>query len=246
MLLWTAFLLGLVGSFHCATMCGPLLLALPMSGTTRNSWMVGRLLYNLGRIATYGLLGAIFGLVGHTLALAGLQSWVSLSAGAAILIGLALSFRFAIQAPAFRGVSWLKSAFGRLLQRRTFPSLFLLGAINGLLPCGLVYAACAGAIASGHFFDAVAYMVAFGAGTLPMMLGLTMAGRKLQLAVGSKFQRLIPVSLALTAVLLLCRGLSLGIPYLSPNSSGGIIKCSACRQMQHRDPQAPVHRLEKP
>jgi sulfite exporter TauE/SafE len=134
----------------------------------------------------------------------------------------------ALKTPAFKAVGWLKSAFARLLQRRSFASLLLLGGINGLLPCGLVYAACAGAIASGGFLSGVVYMAAFGFGTLPMMLGLSLAGRKLQIAIGPKLQRLVPASLAVMGVLLLCRGLSLGIPYLSPDLSGGEVKCSAC------------------
>ena len=158
MLLWTAFLLRLVGSLHCAGMCGPLVLALPMTGGSGASGPWGRVVYHIGRISTYALLGAVFGLLGETLGLAGLQRWVSLGAGAAILIGLVASSRLALKAPAFQAVGCLKSAFSSLLHRRTFASLLLLGGINGLLPCGLVYAACAGAIASGGFFSAVEYM----------------------------------------------------------------------------------------
>src|ERR1700675_4874711 len=94
--LWTAFLLGLVGSLHCAGMCGPLVLALPGTGNTSRSYILGRLAYNVGRLGVYGLLGAIFGLLGGTFALAGLQRWISLVAGAAILIGLLVSYRYAV------------------------------------------------------------------------------------------------------------------------------------------------------
>ena len=242
MLLWTGFLLGLVGSFHCAAMCGPLVLAvhsLPVaSGAARHSWAVRRILYNFGRMTTYALLGALSGSIGHTLNLAGLQRWLSLSAGATILVVLVLSSPIAVQTPAYRVVAWLKSAFAYLLRHRTLASVFLLGGINGLLPCGLVYAACAAAIASGEIAGGVEYMLAFGAGTLPMMLGLSIAGRKLQFAVGARFQSLASAALILTAALLVCRGLSLGIPYLSPRISGGAIQCSECRDvgrgLQHR------------
>ena len=239
MFLWTGFLLGFVGSFHCAAMCGPLVIAVnslpgPGSVITRHSWMLRRLLYNFGRIATYALLGAISGLIGHTLNIAGLQQWLSLAAGTAILVALVLSSRFAVQVPAFRSVAWLKSAFARLLRHRSPASVFLLGGINGLLPCGLVYTACAGAIASGEFIKSVEYMLAFGLGTLPMMFGLSMAGRKLQVGVGLQFQRLALVSLLLMAALLLCRGLSLGVPYLSPKISEGTVKCPACAKTDNR------------
>src|ERR1700752_4598394 len=73
MALWTAFLLGLFGSLHCAGMCGPLALALPGYPNTGLRFLLNRLAYNLGRISTYALLGGLFGLAGRGLALAGLQ-----------------------------------------------------------------------------------------------------------------------------------------------------------------------------
>ena len=76
--LWTAFLLGLVGSLHCAGMCGPLALAMPATGGTQASFVLGRAAYNFGRIFTYCSLGALFGLAGRTLALAGL--WLDFAA----------------------------------------------------------------------------------------------------------------------------------------------------------------------
>jgi sulfite exporter TauE/SafE len=108
----------------------------------------------------------------------------------------------------------LKTAFGSLLQRRTIAAPFALGAINGLLPCGLVYVAAAGAAATAHPFDGALHMAAFGAGTLPMMLGLAFAGARLRFAL--PLRQLIPISVTTVAVLLVLRGLGLGIPYLSP------------------------------
>ena len=71
-LVWTALVLGLVGSLHCAGMCGPLALALPVVGASRVSFTAGRLLYNAGRISTYAGFGVVFGLLGRSLALAAL------------------------------------------------------------------------------------------------------------------------------------------------------------------------------
>ncbi len=218
--LWTAFLLGFVGSAHCAGMCGPLALALPATGNTRLTFLAGRLLYNLGRVLTYAALGAVFGLVGHSLVWAGFQRWLSIAAGAAILIGLIVSTRFTLGLPAITTVTWLKSTLSGLLSRRSLGSVFALGLLNGLLPCGLVYAACAGATATGNLLDGAAAMVAFGLGTVPMMLGFSLAGPRLHTVLRFKLQRLIPVSLALVGVLLVLRGLALGIPYLSPASTG--------------------------
>ncbi len=226
--LWTGFLLGLVGSLHCAGMCGPLMLALPATGNSRTSFLWGRVAYQFGRVLTYGLLGAGFGLLGETLALAGFQRWVSLGAGIAIISSLLVSSRFTLQMPIARAVAGLKSGVGRLLRRRTFASAFWLGVLNGLLPCGLVYAAGAGAIAAGGFFLGVEYMCAFGLGTVPMMLGLGLAGPGLQRIVRFRLQPLLPAGLAVVGALLILRGLSLGIPYLSPDLSGTTTASHRC------------------
>ena len=223
MILLTAIVLGLVGSLHCAGMCGPLALALPMTGNSRATFVLGRVAYNLGRIVTYCLLGAAFGLVGQTLAFAGFQRWVSIAAGSAILVGLFVSSRSTVSLPVARGVAWIKSGLGALLRRRSVASVFSLGALNGLLPCGLVYAACAGAVATGGLLSGVEYMAAFGFGTVPMMLGIGLVGQKLQFTLRFKLQRLIHACLTLVAVLLILRGLSLGIPYLSPDLAAGAV-----------------------
>lgn len=220
MILWTAFLLGLVGSTHCAGMCGPLVMALPSAGIDRSRLLVRRLAYNGGRIATYAVIGSAFGLLGQSFAMAGLQRWVSIAAGAAILSGLLTSSRFVLSGPIQQLVTSVKSRLGRLLLRPGFGARFGLGLLNGLLPCGLVYAAAAGATATGSMVDGISYMLAFGLGTVPMMLALGVAGGRLQPALRFKLQRLMPVGLAAVATLLIIRGLALGIPYLSPDLGG--------------------------
>lgn len=216
MLLWTAFLLGLVGSTHCAGMCGPLVLALPTAGIERRRLFAGRVAYNGGRLLTYAVIGLAFGLLGESFALAGLQRWISIAAGAAILSGLLTSSNLALNGPTQKLVTSLKGRLGRLLVRRGFVPQFGLGLLNGLLPCGLVYAAAAGATATSSAVDGTSYMLAFGLGTVPMMLALGLAGQHIPLGLRFKLQRLVPVSLAIVGILLILRGLSLGIPYLSP------------------------------
>lgn len=226
--LWPAFLLGFLGSAHCAAMCGPLALALPATGHTRAAFVAGRAAYNLGRIVTYGLLGALFGLLGRGFAVAGLQRWLSLGVGAAILISLLATKNFGLAAAPAKAIGWLKSGLGKLFRQRTVGSLFAIGVLNGLLPCGLVYWACAAATTTGTVAAGVGYMMAFGLGTVPMMLGLALAGQKLQIALRFKMQKLIPYSLALVGALLLLRGLGLGIPYISPAISADPQAASCC------------------
>ncbi len=215
-LIWTAFILGLVGSLHCAVMCGPLVLAVAGAGGARLPFAASKLIYNTGRIATYGAIGLLFGAVGKTFALVGVQRWLSLLAGIAILAGLLLSTRFALNTPVTRLVVKLKSAFSTLLQQRTLASQFLLGSLNGLLPCGLVYIAAAGAATTLTPLNGALHMVAFGAGTLPMMLGLGVASSRLR-PITLRFRKLIPICVMLVAMLLLLRGMALGVPYLSPS-----------------------------
>lgn len=215
--IWSTFLLGLVGSLHCVGMCGPLALALPVTGKSFKSFLAGRLVYNFGRITTYAMLGAIFGLIGKSFALAGFQRWISIAAGSVILIALFSSSRLAVGRPILHTIASLKSGFSKLLQRRTLGSLGLLGLLNGLLPCGLVYAACAVSASSGGFISGIQSMLLFGLGTTPVMLGAGLAGKKFQFAFAFKAPKLVPATLALVAGLLIVRGLSLGIPYLSPD-----------------------------
>ncbi len=174
--------------FDKTAMCGPLVLAVAKARGAGTGGGASRFVYQAGRISTYVAIGVLLGGVGKTLALAGLQQWLSIIAGVALLLGLLLSTRLA--AP------------------------FALGTINGLLPCGLVYVAAAGAAATAQPFDGALHMAAFGAGTLPMMLGLAFAGTRLRFAL--PVRQLIPISVATVAVLLVLRGLGLGIPYLSP------------------------------
>src|SRR5262245_33676687 len=141
---WTAFILGLVGSLHCAGMCGPLALALPSPSHGTPGFIAGRLAYNFGRLITYSLLGMVFGVAGHALWLAGVQRWTSIILGLVLLAGLIMSRRVALALPFARLVERLKLPMSTLLRRRSLPALTLLGLLNGLLPCGLVYVACAG------------------------------------------------------------------------------------------------------
>ncbi|MBL9127553.1 MAG: sulfite exporter TauE/SafE family protein [Verrucomicrobiales bacterium] len=217
MYLGTALLLGLVGGLHCAGMCGPLMLAMPVAGNTRGRFVAGRLAYQAGRIAVYAVLGALVGSVGRTLALAGVQRWVSLLLGILLLATLVLSPR-ALALPAITlGVARLRSTMAGFLQRRTVASLAVLGGLNGLLPCGLVYAACAAAAATGDIATGAATMAVFGLGTTPMMLGISLTGRLVPADIRIRLRHLAPVTMGLMGTLLVLRGLSLGIPFLSPD-----------------------------
>src|SRR5208283_2294394 len=103
-----AFALGLLGSLHCAAMCGPLMLALPVSPGGAARFVAGRIVYQLGRVMTYALLGVFAGLIGKSLFLAGLQRWLSIALGVAILTGFLVSKKVSVAVPVVRLVAKLK------------------------------------------------------------------------------------------------------------------------------------------
>ena len=222
---WTAFLLGFVGSLHCAGMCGPLALALPVADKSSSGFLFSRIAYIAGRVVTYCALGVVFGLAGRTLVLAGLQRWASITLGVALLTGLFTSRRLALWRPVTALVEQLKFRMSALLRRRSLLSLAALGVFNGLLPCGLVYVACAGATVTGGVLPGATYMAAFGAGTAPMMFAISLSGRLVPVSLRLQLRKAIPVSVFVLAVLLILRGMSLGIPYVSPELSAGGVSC---------------------
>ncbi len=222
---WTPLMLGLVGSLHCAGMCGPLALAVPSGGYSGLRFLASRTVYNLGRLVTYCALGLVFGVVGKALWLAGLQRWVSVGLGIALLVGVFTSRRLAIWTPVIALVQGLKRGMGTLLRRPSMLGLICLGLLNGFLPCGLVYAACLGATSTSGVFAGAQYMAIFGLGTLPMMLTIGLSGKLVPAPVRLKLSRAIPVSVCVLGVLLIVRGMSLGIPFLSPDLAAGGASC---------------------
>lgn len=216
-----AFALGLLGSLHCAAMCGPLMLAVPVPPGGPIRFLLGRLMYHAGRVITYALLGVAGGLIGRSVLLIGAQRWLTIGLGLAILLGFFLSRKIAIATPVVRLIGKLKAVMGNQIRQRSFRALTLLGLLNGLLPCGLVYVALAGAVSRGSVMSAVIYMGAFGLGTWPTMLGMSLSGKVLPANFRWHMRRAIPVGVCLLAGLLILRGLALGIPYLSPDLAAG-------------------------
>lgn len=213
-MLYTAFTFGLLGSLHCVGMCGPLALALPF-GQERGG--TGKLLlYNFGRIITYSLLGAMMGFLGQGIFLVGLQSWFTfILGGLLVVMGLfSIQVEFNIwNTPILSGFYLqFKAAFAKMVKRTGLPAIFSLGMLNGLLPCGLVYLALAGAMAIGDWMSGTAYMFAFGTGTLPLLLAFTVLGHK----TGQRWQRYLrrayPFIIAAMGLFLIWRAVQFQLP----------------------------------
>ena len=231
--LWTAFVIGLLGSFHCIGMCGPIVLALPPGEHGNVAFILGRLLYNAGRVLTYAILGAVFGLLGTGISVAGLQQWASISLGVVILLAVLLPSKskqvFIDKLQFSLLTSRLKIYFGKLFKKSSQGSLFLIGIVNGFLPCGFVYIGIAGAIATGSLLNGILYMALFGAGTIPIMFGVSLAGNFISLKLRQNISRFIPVLASILAIIFILRGLNLGIPYLSPK----LVKSNTEQNMHH-------------
>jgi sulfite exporter TauE/SafE len=218
----TAFTIGLVGSLHCLGMCGPIAIGIPLH---KKNWALktaGGLLYNMGRIITYGVLGAIFGLLGRGIQLAGLQQWASIGIGIAMIVSVLFPvvFREKIKFDKlFTGyASRLIGSFKNLFTKSSLSSLFTIGLLNGLLPCGLVYMAIAGALNTNDMLMGIAFMIMFGIGTTPALLVLSLAGNVVSARFRAKASKVIPVFIVVLGILFILRGMNLGIPYISPKS----------------------------
>ncbi len=212
---WTAFFLGLAGSLHCVAMCGPLMLALPMSRAARWEAAARVLIYQLGRIGTYGALGVLFGLLGKGVALAGFQQALSILAGSLLLVAAFFAVeweRAALSMPGIRALTqWVQRRIATILRRHPGGASLAVGMLNGLLPCGLVYAAVAGAISMTSGWGGSVFMVLFGLGTLPLLFVLMISGQRLGGVWRTRLRVVQPALLVVAGMLLLSRGLHLDL-----------------------------------
>lgn len=219
-MLYSAFIFGLLGSFHCVGMCGPIALLLPVSRDNQVKKFFEILLYHLGRILAYSIIGLIFGLLGHSLNLFGFQQYLSIAAGVLMIAVVFLPsnkfVRGSFSGPVTKAIGRIKSSLGAALKKRTPDTFFTIGFLNGFLPCGLVYMAVFGAVAAGSLFEGSLYMMLFGAGTVPLMTAAVYSRSLLNDIPRQKVRRLVPVFVGIVGVLFILRGLGLGIPYISP------------------------------
>ena len=223
--------MGAMGSLHCIGMCGPLALSLPVTRLTSSGKMFATLLYNLGRTTTYAVLGALFGLLGLTFGLVGLQQSLSIAIGVVILVvllwpknKLILNSNSKMQLFFTR----VRNKLGQLLKNEKYQSVFLIGVLNGLLPCGLLYMALAAGVATASISKSVLFMIFFGLGTLPLMWTFSFFGSFINFRSRQQLRKLIPVMFFCMACLLILRGLGLGIPFVSPaihNDKAAAIGC---------------------
>ncbi len=206
----SALTLGFLGSFHCAGMCGPIAVMLPKKSGTQSGIFFGRLLYNSGRVFTYVLIGILFGVIGLSIAMKGFQSELSVATGVIIIVTVILTSgqkgKMKIYNTTASYTLPLKLRLKKLFAKQSYISLFFIGALNGLLPCGFVYLAAAGSASTGSVSGAMLYMLLFGLGTFPMMMMISLAANYVGLRFKKIFSKVSPFIAIALALLLIQRG----------------------------------------
>lgn len=216
----SAIAFGFLGSFHCVGMCGPIALSLPVQHLNGGARAAGIGLYNVGRIVMYAMIGVLFGVIGLSFHYFNWQQYLSITLGAALLvifiIRIAPQKNIRKSATFSKWNQWVIKLLAPLMQNPKKRNLLLIGMLNGLLPCGLIYLALAGAMATGNIFYSGLFMAGFGAGTLPAMVISSYAAGWITLPIRNRIKKALPFMLALMGVLLILRGMNLEIPYISP------------------------------
>ena len=226
-MLLSALVLGLMGSLHCIGMCGPIAFMLPVDHKQPVKKAVQVVTYHLGRLLAYGVIGLLFGFIGKGLYLFGIQQKLSIVIGAVMIILVLLPYKYlgrlSLARPVYALVGRIKGWLGDSLKRKSPDTFLTIGFLNGFLPCGLVYMALLGAIASGDPLSGALYMAVFGVGTIPLMSAAVYFGSLLKGSLRSKVRKAIPVFIVIIGMLFILRGMGLGIPYISPKPSMNMV-----------------------
>ena len=219
-MLWSALIFGLLGSFHCVGMCGPIAFMLPVDRSNSTKKVFQIFSYHMGRILAYSIIGAFFGIVGKSLYIFGLQQKLSIAIGilmiVIVLIPTRLFNRYNFSKPIYKLISKVKSSLGQALKKKTADTFLTIGFLNGFLPCGLVYMAVFASMTMQSITQGSLYMALFGLGTIPLMTSAIYLGKFLNASIKQRIQKAIPVFVVVMGLLFIIRGLGLGIPYLSP------------------------------
>ncbi len=219
-MLLSAVILGIMGSFHCVGMCGPIAFMLPVDHNDPAKKLFQVFLYHLGRLSSYGLIGLIFGFLGKGLYVFGLQQRLSIIIGVLMVLIILIPSRtfgkYNFSRPIYSFLTKIKNRLGKELQKKSPDTFLTIGFLNGLLPCGLVYMALFGSIATASPWLGALFMALFGLGTIPLMTTAVYFGSMLKGTAKKSVQRLIPIFVILVGMLFILRGMGLGIPYISP------------------------------
>jgi uncharacterized protein len=211
-----ALTLGLAGSVHCVAMCGPLILAWrPVRGPARVA------LYHVSRVSVYAVAGLLAGVAGQVVSLAGLGRVLSIGVGL-VLVAIA-GRRMGLGFGTTGGAGLVGRLLGRTMRavrsqidRRPVAGVMAAGALNGLVPCGLVYAALAAAATLGSASRAIAFMLAFGLGTIAPLAAISLLAESTPQSMRARVRVAAPLALVLLGLLLITRGTMTSTSTASP------------------------------
>lgn len=212
-----AFTLGFLGSLHCVGMCGPLLIGAMQLNPVGNRLTIWRLIqYTLSKSLAYAVLGLIIGLIGELLYLGSFQKVFSIISGV-LLIGMFL-FSLNIETLLFKFSSFKKfynRVYGRLaglIKKYGNRSIWIIGFLNGFLPCGLVYLALAGALMYNKVWISASFMFIFGLGTVPALVAFGSGYQFIPPTWKRRLRFILPVLQLFIGLLLIYRGLYIDMP----------------------------------
>jgi sulfite exporter TauE/SafE len=201
-------------------------------GNNKNGFSTrGWFSYQAGRIGIYGIWGALFGWIGSSAHLFGIQQNISLATGSCILVVLlAIKLFPGIERSVSKLaiVGSLRSVFSSTIHSKTPSAKIMGGMLNGILPCGMVYVAWAGAAAAQDPWKGSLFMVFFGLGTLPILSAVWLFGNNLSHRIRTQLNRWYPLVIGCMALLLIVRGMNMG-NFLSPalkEGKAGIVHCA--------------------
>ena len=230
-MLYTAIIFGLISSLHCIGMCGPIAMMLPVDHKNSSKKAFQILIYHMGRLTSYGVLGLAFGLLGRGFYMAGIQQQLSIAVGIGMIVLAVVPEKilanYNFSKPVYRLITRIKSSLGAQFKRKTPDAFFTIGLFNGLLPCGLVYAALFGAIAMQNVTLGIAYMILYGLGTIPMMSAVVYVSSLLSMPFRSQLQRAVPIVTVVIGLLFVLRGMGLDIAYISPSNLNLFVQANA-------------------
>ncbi|MCA9196721.1 MAG: sulfite exporter TauE/SafE family protein [Planctomycetales bacterium] len=228
------FTSGILGSSHCIGMCGPFALAIGSESISWKANLVRQLIYSVGRIFTYTVLGATAGFAGMRLA-ESLPSMVNVPAMLAIFAGLFLVYQ-GVLATGLIQRKWKKanlpclsgSILKSFLSGRSYRDMLLAGVFTGFLPCGLVYAFLAMAAGTANMFAGALLMAVFGMGTVPIMVATGLGGSLLSIASRKKLFH----AAAWSVIIAGCLSIGRGVAFFGTDVHAAESACPFCHDGQ--------------
>ena len=215
---FSAFLIGLAGSVHCVGMCGPLALAIPGASKDKGfTFFLRTIAYQISRISGYGVLGLIVGFFSQGMQFTGVQPYFSLLSGILLLFlgffGIIPEVNAFSKYPIIQHFQVkINRIIGTVMTNEHFSTPFVLGFLNAMLPCGMIYIALGTGLSSGNMSEAALYLISFGLGTLPLMFMVSLSGQFLSLQMRRSWQKTIPIIFMISGIILIYKGINIDLP----------------------------------